>query len=436
MKNLANISKLVLAAAVLSATAFGAEKRVLSLGAALAEVENTNLSMLAAREGLEQAVEGVRRARAGLLPNVTLAAGQSRNQTVTVGLGLERFGVSRQSDPYSRFNAGVSLDVPLVDLVSIAKYRESKYVNEISEFEYQAALEDIKLAVAETYVGAMRARRALELGHEALLRAEELRGITERRLEAGAANRIDLMRAKLEVSSAKQVVVARETVVFESERLLKLLLDIELDVELELLPVESAELSPVETLDFKELLLRREDYLARLTEEDRARLLVKAAGWQRLPSLNAYGDYGYVSEKAFDGDEEENWTVGVAFSIPLFEGGKNKADKAIAESNLTAVELRLREVEQQVRNEVEVARKRLLEAESSLELAEEALELARATFEFALDRFQNGAGDNRELIEAQLGLASAETNRTDAQLLLEQGRFRYASAKGELESVL
>ncbi|MBK1879697.1 TolC family protein [Pelagicoccus mobilis] len=428
--------RLLLAMLVVSPAAFGAEKRVLSLPTALAEVENTNLSLLAAREGLEQAVESVRRARAGLLPNVKAVAGQSRNQSVTVGLGLEEFGVSRQSDPFNRFNAGVAVDVPLIDLVSIAAYRDSKYASQISEFEYQAALEDIKLAVAEAYLGAMRARRSLSLGEEALSRAEELSVITEKRVEAGAANRIDLMRARLEVSSAKQVVVARETLVFESEHLLKLLLGIDLELGLELLPVESLQLEPIGAPDYKAMLMQREDYLARLTEEDRARLLVKAAEWQRLPTLNAYGDYGYVTEEALDGEEEENWTVGLAFSVPIWEGGKNRAEKAMAESHLAATEFRIRELERSVRSEVDISAKRLQEAESSLGLAEESLELAKATFEFALDRFQNGAGDNRELIEAQLGLASAETNRTDAQLLLEQGRFRYASATGDLDKAL
>ncbi len=414
----------------------GVEIRVLSLGTALMEVENTNLSILAAREGLDQAVQGIRRSRAGLMPHLKAVAGQSRNQTVTVGLGLEESGISRQSDPYSRFNAGISLDVPLVDLASIASYRESKYISEISEYEYQAALEDIKLAVAETYIGVMRARSALNLGQKALERAEKLRVITQNRVDAGAGHRIDLMRAKLEVSSAKQVVVSRKTGAFENELRLKLLLDIDLDVPLELLPVESIALASDAPCDYQMVLLNREDYLARLSEEDRARLLVKAAGWQRLPSLNAYADYGYVTEEAFDNEEEKNWSVGISFSIPLFEGGKNKAEKAIARSHLTAVEIRLREVGQSVRNEVEISKKHLQEAESSMGLAEETLELARATFEFALSRFQDGAADNRELIEAQLGLASAEINKTDTHLLLEQGRFRYASAMGDLEQVL
>ncbi len=412
--------------------------RVLSLQSTLMEIEQTNLSLLAAREGLEQAVEGIRRTRAGLLPSVKLVAGQSRNQNVTVGLGLEKFGVSRQSDPFSRFNAGVSVDVPLVNLVSIAAYRNAKYVSEISEFEYASAVEEIKLAVADSYVGALRAREGLELGIEALGRAEELRDITEDRVEAGAANRIDFMRAKLEVSQARQIVVSRETAVFMSEHQLKLFLDIDLSTKLELLPVEgidSESLPSAESVDRRELLLQREDYLARLKEEDRAKLLVKAAGWQRLPSLSAYGNFGYVSEEAFDRDEEENWTLGVSFSIPLFEGGKNEADKAMAESHLSQTESRLREAEQAVLNEVEVAWQQLSEARSSVDLAGEMLELASETFRFALDRFQNGAGDNRELIEAQLGLSSAETNLSDSKLMLERRRLAYSSALGDIMKV-
>lgn len=407
--------------------------RVLSLQGTLMEVEQTNLSLLAAREGLVQAVEGVRRTRAGLLPSIKAVAGQSRNQTVTVGLALESFGASRQSDAYSRFNAGIVLDAPLVDLGRIAANRDAKYVSEISSFEYEAAVEEIKLAVAETYVGALRAYDALALGRDALARAEELCGIAEDRVLAGAANRIDLMRAKLVVSQAKQVVVSRETVVFESERCLKLFLDIELSRDLELLPLSSDgrfDLPERQKVNFRELLTNREDYLARLSEEDRAKLLVRAAGWQRLPSLNAYGDFGYVSDEAFDEEEKEDWSVGISVSIPLFEGGKNRADRAMAESYLKQSEQRLRQLEQQLRNEVDVSWQRLLDARSNHALAGEMLALAKETFRFALDRFQNGVGDNRELIEAQLGLSSAETNLSDSSLLLEQGRLRYASALG------
>ena len=45
---------------------------------------------------------------------------------------------------------------------------------------------------------------------------------------------------------------------------------------------------------------------------EQALLARKAASWQRLPSVELFGDWGYDSDEAFSGDYNEAWLVGRA----------------------------------------------------------------------------------------------------------------------------
>lgn len=411
----------------------------LTLERVLTEVESTNLSTFAAREGVAQAMEGIRHARSELLPHAKVVVGQSRNRSVTIGLDLESFGLSRQSDPFSYFSADLRVSQPLVDMAKIARYRESKHVAEISQFEYDAALEDIKLAAAEVFVASLRAREASDLAKAALDRSERLRVIAAERVEAGKNSPIDLSRARLEESNARQTVIEREAVVYQVDQQIRLFLNLDLLSPVELLPFEmdtSEELSRQPPVNFGDVLKQRSDYLAELREQDRARLLVRAADWQRLPSINVFGDYGYVTESAFDGDEKSDWSLGVSVSIPLFEGYRTRSEKVIAQSNLRATERRLLEIERKVRSEVLVAWENLRAAQQRLFVGTENIEFARETYQFALDRFREGQSDNRELIEAQLGLDSAETHLLDLRLQYVLTRLYFARACGSVEGIL
>lgn len=408
--------------------------RLLSLASVLAEVESANLDALIAREGVTQAVESIRRSRSGLLPQAQVDIGQSRNRDVFFG-----FGDPFQSSIYNRFAADLSVTLPVINMTSIAQYQESKHTAEITRFDYEAAVEDLKLAASEVFVASLRAREALDLANASLARAQGLRKIAADRVEAGRNNPIDLSRARLEESNDRQIVIEREMAVFEADQRLKQFLNLDL-----LDPVEplAFDIEPQQNLprfpdvNLGDVLEQRSDYLAQLKAGERARLLVKAADWQRLPSLNMYGSYGYATETPFDGDEMNDWTMGISVSIPVFEGFRTRAEKAIAESQLRAVEHRVVDVERKVHNEILVAWENVRAAQSRLVVGRENLALANETYNFALNRFREGAVDNRELIEAQLGLDAAEINLLDLRLQLLLSKLYFARGSGAVDQIL
>ena len=412
----------------------GGDVRLLTLESVLTEVETTNLDTLIAREGVNQAIESIRRTRAGLLPQANVMLGQSRARTVFFG----------QGDPihstiYNRFGADLQVNLSVINMTSIALYRESKHTAEIARFQYDAALEDIKLAAAEVFVVGLRAREAHELSKNSLERAGRLRKIAADRVEAGRNNPIDLSRAKLEESSARQTVIEREAAVFSADQQMKRFLNLDLMAPIELIAyaIESDDALPrYPEINLGDVLKERSDYLAQLKSKERARLLVKAADWQRLPSLNLFGSYGFATETPLDGDEDSAWSMGVSISVPVFEGFRTRAEKSIAQSQLRAVERRVLDVEKKVHSEILVAWENLRAAQSRLVVSEENLALAKEAYQFALDRFREGASDNRELIEAQLGLESAETNLLDRRLQNVLTHLYYARACGSVEAVL
>ena len=438
MKRIYIVGLLALLGTNLARSASVDESRPLELQELWRSIEESNLSVLAAREGLAQAVAAKGAALSSLLPHARLEATQSRSQIVTVGLGLERFGLDRQSDPFSRFQAGVLVSMPLIDLEKIAALENARHAESISAYEFDVARKGVKLAGAQTFVACLRSQSGLTLARLSLERAEELRTLAASRVEGGVANAIDLRRAELERNAARQVVIERETALYASLQSLRLFFGDDKTRFVQVLEPSSFAFSagaedPPIPLDL--VLSQRSDYLAALKEEERARVVLKAARWQRLPSLRAFGDWGHVTETALDGEEDQAWNVGLAFSVPLFEGGKIKADANRAKAYSRARSYMAKDSERRIRSEVMVSWERLRAADSRYVLGGEQEAVAREAYRIALERYSSGLGDNRELIESQLALAVAETQTVDLRCLLLLAKLDFASACGDVEMV-
>jgi outer membrane protein len=408
-------------------------RAALSLAEAFAEIEKANPSVLISREAVAQALAVAEQQRAGLLPQISLDAQQRRSQSVQFSNG-----VPFEQSPLNRFDGRLTGNVALLNPAQIAAYRAARKGAVVAELDQQQTLQTVLSAVAQTYFGHMRNVQRIEVLDANIRRARELRDLVQRQLDAGVVTQIDVTRAEAQLAITEQARMQQDTTVYQSELQLKRLLDLELAAPLALAGFAVARADQVNLVADAErsALARRPDYLRALQATEQNKDQVRAAGYQRFGVLSLVGEYGYATSRAFDGQEKNAWLGGVALNVPIFDGLQTGADKRVAMAQLRAQELRVRALELQIPAELRLAAQDARSRNAQVTVAERSLRLAEEQLRLAQIRFEGGAVDNREVIEAQNALAIASDSRLEAVYLYNLSRLELARAKGDVRAIL
>jgi outer membrane protein TolC len=128
-----------------------------------------------------------------------------------------------------------------------------------------------------------------------------------------------------------------------------------------------------------------------------------------------------------------SWDLGVSVSWPLFDGGKARAERAVAASRAEAIRRRVEDFDALVALEV---RQRQLDLESSraaYDATAEAVSAATEARRVLAERFAAGVATTTDLLDADLALREAELERTRLAASVRLAEARLLRALGALE---
>jgi outer membrane protein TolC len=309
---------------------------------------------------------------------------------------------------------------------------------EVAQANYQSVTQAVLADVAATYFAHLRNLRRLDVLDANIARARALHELARNQLDAGVATQIDVTRAEAQLAVAEQARLQQVTAVYESELLLKRLLDIQPGSELRLEPfnLQRANPSLFAYSEQQTAFEKRADYLAAQKALEQARINVRTATYQRLPALSLTGNYGAASANWDDSDKQEQWAAGIGVSMPIFDGLRAGADKRIALSRQRSQEMRVHGLELQISSELRLAVQDAGSRNAQIAVADKNLGLAREELRLAQQRYQQGVADNREVVEAQNRLAIADDNFVEAVFQYNVSRVELARAKGDVRAVL
>ncbi len=114
-------------------------------------------------------------------------------------------------------------------------------------------------------------------------------------------------------------------------------------------------------------------------------------------------------------DAQESWVTGVALSIPLFDGFRNRALVNKARVDRRKAEIRVDQLARQVRLEIRQAWFDAKEASERLVAQRQVVSLAEKGEGIARSRYGNGFGTQLELLDAQLVLTRSRSGFVQAQ---------------------
>ncbi len=256
--------------------------------------------------------------------------------------------------------------------------------------------------------------------------------------DAGVVTRIDVTRAQGQLELDLQARLQQETIDFQSELALKRLLDLD-----PMRPLQLADFT-VQRVDPTKLgvgadpatFAQRADWVRAQKAVEQSRLDVRAASYERLPSLALSGQYGQAAVNYNDGGQKQEWFFGGVVSVPIFDGLRAGADRRAALSRQRGQELRLHDLELQISSELLLARQDASSRNAQITVADDNLKIAHEQLALAQERYRQGVADNLEVVQAQASLAVADDNFVEAVYQYNLSRVELARAKGEVRSVL
>lgn len=304
---------------------------------------------------------------------------------------------------------------------------------------------DLKLAVAEAYVGVLRARRALQVAESSAASLQAHADDVQVMYDKEAVAQSDLLAARVALANATQqrLRAANALRLANAAYNRRVGQPLERSPELEALadaaPSSQNPVTPATTagaagtaLDrmVGRALEQRAELQAASARQQGLQQAVRAERALGLPQVVLHAGYNHLDNQILD--RQDFASVGVGFQWRLFDSGQIRARTAALRSRARAAERQLADSRSLVALEVETALLGREEAEARGAVAASVVEQAEENLRIARELYGAGLGTNTQVLDAEALRLGALTNRDDAAFDLLIAGYRLQRALGEL----
>ncbi|MFO1395186.1 MAG: TolC family protein [Steroidobacteraceae bacterium] len=296
----------------------------------------------------------------------------------------------------------------------------------------RGAEEDLRMAVADAYVGVLRARKALAVAESNVRTLESVEHDVGVMFERELVPKNDLLAVQVALADARQgrlrAANAAEIAQAAYNRRLGEPLDRPVDID-EVLPGPASLPSDPAAL-IREAAERRTE-LAALDEQATAYgELAKAERARVLPQLAVTGAYNYLENTFLD--DQDFASIGIGIQWALFDGGQSRKRAAALEHSKRAAVQQRADVESMIELQVRQSWLDVEETRRRVEVSADAAAQADENLRITRERYGAGLATQTELLEAESLRVRALTNRDNAVLDAGLAKLRLARAVGVL----
>jgi outer membrane protein TolC len=296
----------------------------------------------------------------------------------------------------------------------------------------------VALDVAQAYFDAVLSDRLVAIAEATLAQAEGTAEQVRLQREAGRIAEFDLLRAQVTRDSQRPEVIRRRNARDVAYLRLKQLLDLPLDSPIQLVSTLEEPVLPPPAARFAQVIASAEAGTGSRVrtavtqagnDVQQREAGVKIAKAQRLPSVSvnsAYGRVAYPANVPGFGDFRTNWTIGATAQVPVFTGGRLKADEASARADLVETQARLQLTRELATLDEASTRLELANARAAWESTAGIVQQAQRAYEIADLRYREGLSTQLELSDARLLLQQAQASRAQAARDVQLVRVKLA----------
>lgn len=302
---------------------------------------------------------------------------------------------------------------------------------------YNRQLETLAFNVAQAYYTSLQSQSATQLAAQVVHQNEVQEALVRAQLRAGTASRVDLATAQLPTAQARVALVRAQGQ--EATALAAFANALGLDADVAVAPANTPaahSATPlVNVLSYQQAvaraLLLRPDYLAAKNAVMAAQYNVQAQRSGLFPTLTANATYGTNSTTVTGTNFRPGSTIGATLSIPIFDQGITRAQTEQAQAQLDLAQSQLDQTRLGVELNVRQSLVGLVTAQGAVAQAQAELAKAQEILKATQAQYRAGVTTLPLLLNAQVGLTTAETDELNAVYGLRQAEQTYVFALGE-----
>jgi multidrug efflux system outer membrane protein len=368
--------------------------------------------------------------RAATFPTVSGSSSYAR-QHASLGAETPGFSFSGGGITSSTWSASVGLTAYELDLFGHVRSQKAQALEQyFATAEAQRAARVTLVAqVATQYFALRQAQEQLRLAHDTLTAVQSSYELNKATFDAGQSNELDLRQSEGQVENAQLSILTYERQVAEAQDALQLLLGATPPDDLPPAPpFGAASMLAVTPPGLpSELVARRPDILQAEHTLRAANANIGVARAAFFPTISLTASTGFTSPELsslFKAGSRE-WSLTPQLSVPIFTGGKNRAQLQSAragariqvETYQKAIQTAFREVADALA-ETDAYSRQIVIQTALIATQQRRLELATLRYRQGEDSYLNELTAQQDLYSAQQGLLQAQLNKLSSQIAL------------------
>ncbi len=405
----------------------------LTLDGTVRSVLEANPAITTLEEEVNAAASRVTQSRGGFLPQVTGTATYTRIDPV-VKIQLAPDAPAFQLNPNNNYDAHITVQYGLVDFgkrdatYNLAESRRLTAADQIN-----VVRRDLAYSAAQSYYNILFVRESIKVQDAQIASLQQHQREMEKRVEGGVSTRFDVTTTQVRITQAQNSRIDLVNQLRNQQVQLARLLH---KPEYVNVPVRGTLVYQPQAVDISAALAqgiegRPEVKLARDAEQT-ANLNLKLIERSNMPLLGVGAQLGGKNGYQPNLDKFRPNSVGVVqFSMPIYDGNKNKNQRVEAAANIRGAQSRIQDTQEQIRADVRQAANNL---ESSAARYDNSLvQIAQATDALtrAQARYRYGVGNNLDVLDAETQLLQARLARLQAIYNYTLGQYQLKRATGE-----
>ena len=418
-------------------------KETLTLEQAIALALDNNHALKIQQKQVDIATNNIYPGNAGLVPTITLIGNADYQNNDTDGL-IRTFADDPPTVPINdgaasatTYSAVVQADYVLLGgFTGRYQYKILQGQRDLAYHQQQAIINQTVVGVSDLFLEIAKLQSLEELLDKNVRIGKDRLQKVEDQFQFGKVTGLAVLRAKTDLnqdqSSLDQVLVAKNNL----KRDLNFLIGLEASTKYRV----TVNYQPPASTGYEQLknavLTNNPEIQLRKKGVELADHQIKFNAARRLPTVNAFANYGYFNQEndlqQLAEIETLGYTVGVGVRYNLFTGGRTHRNIQNARLNREVSQFQQKQTEDQLVADAVKEQNNLSLLGDQLLREEENIETFRESYSRTEERFYNGKASSLDLRDAQNALLNAEVTINNLKADIMKTSLRLEALKGNV----